>query len=117
MKKQKTMKLENFEWGTLGIKDYRLIGKIARKAIARDVELSRSLREPSRLAKRGQVDLVMDLEVCHAKHFRLRLREMAETKDTFSLMHDIYMIINSINRETFGWNGLGVPRFTKSSVK
>jgi len=117
MKKKQLRTKKEFKWGTLNIKDYRLIGRIARKAIARDVELSRSLRKPSTLAERGQLDLVMDLEVCHAHHFKLRLQEMAETKDTFSLLHDIYMIAGSVDKETFGWNGLGVPRFTKSSVK
>ncbi|MBM3913547.1 MAG: hypothetical protein FJ351_03765 [Sphingomonadales bacterium] len=101
-------------WGTLSDKDYRLIGKIAKRAIERAklVEAGGSI-----LVNRGHLDLVMDLEVCHSRHFKLRLREMLDTKDTFSLMHDIYMIAGSINKETLGWDGLGVPRFTKSLVK
>jgi len=114
MKKKQLRTKKEFKWGTLNIKDYRLIGKIAKRAIERDIEV---VGDHSKLAKRGQVDLVMDLEVCHAHHFKLRLQEMAETKDTFSLLHDIYMIAGSVDKETFGWNGLGVPRFTKSSVK
>lgn len=117
MKKKLLRTKKEFKWGTLPEKDYRLIGKIAKRAIERDVELSDQLGSPSWLARRGQTDLVMDLEVCHARHFKLRLKEMLETEDTFSLMHDIYMIINSINRDNFEWDGLGVPRFTKSSVK
>lgn len=100
---------KTFKWGTLSKGDYQLIGKVAKRAIERDIEL---VGDQSRLAKRGQLDLVMDLEVCHARHFQLRLKEMLSTKDTFSLMHDIYMIAGSINKETFGWDGLGVPRFS-----
>ena len=117
MKKKLLRTKKEFKWGTLPERDYRLIGKIAKRAINRDSQLAESLGTSSTLAKRGHTDLVMDLEVCHAHHFKLRLKEMLETEDTFSLMHDIYMIAGSVNKETFGWDGLGVPRFTKSSKK
>lgn len=94
------------------VKDFRLIGKIAKRAIEQANRDGGSI-----LVNRGHLDLVMDLEVCHSRHFKLRLQEMLDTKDTFSLMHDIYMIAGSINKETFGWDGLGVPRFTKSLAK
>ena len=114
MKKKQLRTKKEFKWGTLPERDYRLIGKIAKRAIERDIEV---VGDNSPLAELGQLDLVMDLEVCHAHHFKLRLQEMLDTEDTFSLMHDIYMIIGSVDKKTFGWNGLGVPRFTKSSVK
>jgi len=88
-----------FEWGSAPKSDLRLIHKIAGRAC-----------EDKRLE---WMSLAMDLEVCHVKHFPLRLKEMLTTKDKFSFFHDIYMIVNSINRRTFGWETLGVPRFSK----
>ena len=90
--------------------DYGLIGKIAKRAI----KLEAKFIPNSRLVDRGITDLMMDLTVCHSKHFKLRLSEMLKTKDTFSLMHDIYMIASSVNKENLGWDGLGSPRFTKT---
>ena len=89
-----------FEWGSLSKPEARLIHKIAGRACEDDKRLS-------------WLSLVMDLEVCHAKHHPLRLQEMLETKDKFSFFHDIYMIVNSINRRTFGWDDIGVPRFAR----
>jgi hypothetical protein len=93
-------------------KDYELIGKVANRAI----NLEAKFIPNSRLVDRGVTDLMMDLTVCHSKHFKLRLSEMLKTKDTFSLMHDIYMIAASVNKENLGWDGLGSPRFTKTRL-
>lgn len=94
-------------------KDYGLIGKIAKRAI----KLEAKFIPNSRLVDRGITDLMMDLTVCHSKHFKLRLSEMLDTKDTFSLMHDIYMIAGSVNKENLGWDGLGSPRFTETRLQ
>jgi hypothetical protein len=101
---------------TPSAEDYRLIGKLAKRAI--NIEAKKRLygEPPSRLQDRGVTDLMMDLTVCHSKHFKLRLSEMLKTKDTFSLMHDIYMIAASVNKENLGWDGLGSPRFTKTRL-
>lgn len=88
-----------FEWGNLPKSEAKLIHKIAGRACEDDKKLN-------------WLSLVMDLEVCHVKHFPLRLKEMLGTKDKFSFFHDIYMIVNSINRRTFGWDDIGVPRFS-----
>jgi len=87
-----------FDWGSLPKAELKLIYKIAARACKDDKRLD-------------FVSLAMDLQVCHAKHFRLRLKEMLATKDNFSFSHDIYMIVGSINRKTFGWDDIGVPRF------
>jgi hypothetical protein len=97
-------------------KDYGLIGKIAKRAIKLELELTWWGGPHSWLGDRGITDLMMDLTVCHSKHFKLRLSEMLKTKDTFSLMHDIYMIARSVNKETLGWDGLGSPRFTQTRL-
>jgi len=97
---------------TPSAEDYRLIGKIAQRAI----KLEAKFIPNSRLVDRGQTDLMMDLTVCHSKHFKLRLSEMLKTEDTTSLMHDIYMIAASVNKENLGWDGLGSPRFTKTRL-
>ena len=101
---------------TPSAEDFRLIGKVAKRAI--NIESKKRLygEPPSRLEDRGVTDLMMDLTVCHSKHFKLRLSEMLKTKDTFSLMHDIYMIAASVNKENLGWDGLGSPRFTKTRL-
>jgi hypothetical protein len=101
---------------TPSAEDYRLIGKVAKRAI--NLEAKTRLYEalPSSLEDRGVTDLMMDLTVCHSKHFKLRLSEMLKTKDTFSLMHDIYMIAASVNKENLGWDGLGSPRFTQTRL-
>lgn len=91
-----------FEWGSLSKSDSRLIFKIVARARAR--------KEDKRL---DGISLAMDLQVCHVKHFPLRLKEMLTTKDNYSFSHDIYMILNSINRKTFGWDDIGVPRFAR----
>ena len=110
--KRKTMKLENFEWGTLTSTEHKLVREIAEKAIKRNIKTAKALNSQPFLKTHGFINLAMDLEVCHVKHFKLRLKEMAKTKDYFSFMHDIYMIVNSIDRETYGWNGIGMPRFS-----
>jgi hypothetical protein len=97
---------------TPSAEDYRLIGKIAQRAI----KLESKFIPNSRLVERGPTDLMMDLTVCHSKHFKLRLSEMLKTEDTTSLMHDIYMIAASVNKENLGWDGLGSPRFTKTRL-
>ena len=99
---------------TPSAEDYRLIGKIATRAIKLETKLAWWGGPHSLLGDRGQTDLMMDLTVCHSKHFKLRLSEMLKTKDTFSLMHDIYMISRSVNKENLGWDGLGSPRFTQA---
>ena len=96
--------------------DFRLIGKVAKRAINIESKTRLYGEPPSRLEDRGVTDLMMDLTVCHSKHFKLRLSEMLKTKDTFSLMHDIYMIAASVNKENLGWDGLGSPRFTKTRL-
>jgi hypothetical protein len=96
--------------------DYQLIGKVAKRAIKLEPELAWWGGPHSWLGDRGQTDLMMDLTVCHSKHFKLRLSEMLKTKDTFSLMHDIYMIAASVNKENLGWDGLGSPRFTETRL-
>jgi len=113
MKKRKTMKLENFEWGTLTSNERKWVNEITNKAIKRNIKTAKALNSQPFLKMHGFVNLAMDLEVCHVKHFRLRLKEMSKTKDHFSFMHDIYMIVNSINRETYGWDSIGMPRFTE----
>ena len=93
--------------------DYQLIGKVAKRAITAIKKVVPS----SRLVDRGINDLMMDLTVCHSKHFKLRLSEMLKTKDIFSLMHDIYMIAESVNKTTLGWDGFGSPRFTETRLQ
>jgi hypothetical protein len=100
---------------TPSAEDYRLIGKVANRVIKLELAWWGGPHSPHTwLGDRGVTDLMMDLTVCHSKHFKLRLSEMLKTKDTFSLMHDIYMIAGSVNKETLGWDGLGSPRFTKA---
>jgi len=94
-------------------KEFRLIGKVAKRAIT----VIKKVVPTSRLVDRGVTDLMMDLTVCHSKHFKLRLSEMLKTKDIFSLMHDIYMIADSVNKTTFGWDGFGSPRFTQTRLQ
>ena len=93
--------------------DYQLIGKVAKRAI----KVIEEKIPHSKLADRGITDLMMDLTVCHSKHFKLRLSEMLKTKDIFSFLHDIYMIADSVNKETLGWDGFGSPRFTESRLQ
>lgn len=87
-----------FEWGSLPKAELKLIYKIAARACKDDKRLD-------------LMRLAMDLQVCHGKHHPLRLKEMLATKDNYSFSHDIYMITNSINRKTYGWDDIGVPRF------
>ena len=115
MNPKKRTKLKPATKQTPTAEDYRLIGRVAKRAIKLEAKLTCWGGPHSRLGDRGQTDLMMDLTVCHSKHFKLRLSEMLKTKDTFSLMHDIYMIAGSVNKETLGWDGLGSPRFTKAS--
>jgi hypothetical protein len=117
-KQGKTLKGDGFfDWGSLTLSDTKLIHEIAKRACERDKFLSDGTEFPPRLYDRGTTDLAMDLEICHVKHHRLRLSEMAETKDSFSFMHDIYMIVGSIDRKSYGWVGLGVPRFAEQENK
>jgi hypothetical protein len=92
--------------------DFRLIGKVAKRAL----KVIEKEVPNSRLVDRGITDLMMDLTVCHSKHFKLRLSEMLKTKDIFSLMHDICMIADCVNKETLGWDGFCSPRFTKTRL-
>jgi hypothetical protein len=110
---KKLLVLDNFTWGTLKDSEYKWIFKIANRAIERVQSNTEKGQKPCPLVKRGVHSLIMDLEVCHAKHHKLRLKEMAETEDNFSFMHDIHMIVNSINRKTYGWDTIGMPRFSR----
>jgi hypothetical protein len=110
---KKKLKLKPATKQTPSAEDYRLIGKVAKRAIT----TIKKAVPTSRLVDRGVTDLMMDLTVCHSKHFKLRLSEMLKTKDIFSLMHDIYMIAESVNKTTLGWDGFGSPRFTQTRLQ
>ena len=115
-KKKPTKKLakpDYYYWDGVTKTELKWIHKIAHRACERDQKIAESIGDKGRVAARGVMDMSMDLELCHAKHHKLRLKEMAETKDNFSFMHDIYMIVNSINKDTYGWDTLGVPRFSR----
>jgi hypothetical protein len=109
----KKKKLKPATKQTPSAEEFRLIGKVAKRAIT----VIKKVVPTSRLVDRGVTDLMMDLTVCHSKHFKLRLSEMLKTKDIFSLMHDIYMIADSVNKTTFGWDGFGSPRFTQTRLQ
>ena len=58
------------------------------------------------------LDLKMDLGATHLV-YPLRLDEMAETEDKFSLLHDVVGIAAHLNRETGELEHHFVPRFAR----
>jgi hypothetical protein len=84
--------------------ELELIYKIARRAIV----LSPALREKNDVLK-----VASAIEVCHVLYHRLRLAEMAETNDGASLLHDVWLILRSINHEKSKWDNVISPKFAE----
>jgi len=84
--------------------ELELIYKIAHRAIV----LSPALSE-----KNNVLQVASALEVCHVLYHRLRLAEMAETNDGASLLHDVWLILRSINHEKSKWDNVISPKFAE----
>jgi hypothetical protein len=61
--------------------------------------------------RRTIMDFDMDIEACHLSN-PLRLKELLEA-DEFNFAHDIYGIMNNLNRETGKLQNCFLPRFSK----
>jgi hypothetical protein len=86
--------------------EIELIYRIACRAIL----LSPALKEKTTVLHVASV-----IEICHVLHHRLRLAEMAKTSDGSRLLHDIWLIIRSINQETSSWDNVGSPKFSENT--
>ena len=88
--------------------ELELIYKVACRAIL----LSPALKE-----KTNVLYVASAIEICHVLHYRLRLAEMAGTSDGSRLLHDIWLIIRSIDQETSSWDNVGSPKFSENTPK
>jgi hypothetical protein len=60
-----------------------------------------------------RLSLMMDLTACHANGNPLRLRDLVETEDDFSFVHDVGGIRRHINRDTGKLENCFSPRFSR----
>jgi len=73
------------------------------------------LLSPALKEKTNVLYVASAIEICHVLHYRLRLAEMAGTSDGSRLLHDIWLIIRSINQETSSWDNVGSPKFSENT--
>jgi len=76
------------------------------EVIEKIVERAQELR-----IERDILDLEMDIEAAH-ENCPLRLKELLDA-DKFNFLHDVYGIINNLNRETGKLENCFLPRFAK----
>lgn len=62
--------------------------------------------------QRGGLDIQMDITCCHLNAVRLRLEDWLYAND-FNFEHDLYGILNCLNRRTGKIKGEFIPRFAK----
>jgi hypothetical protein len=74
--------------------------------------VDRLIRESVVFRDSDRLGLEMDLVSCHFNAIPLRLDEMLNTADKFSLFHDVVGIHSNLDRNTGKLNGHFLPRFT-----
>lgn len=89
--------METINWSTTK-KESILITKIVKRAVKKYPDLE-------------STDTMMDITATHCNGCRLKLAQLLETDD-FNFAHDIFGIVNNIDRNTGKLKNCFLPRFS-----